>query len=588
MVNSNAYFYVEDSYYNSLDQNAKAKFDADLSSLAANFDNVIYPKMKDIFGDEWKPGIDNDDRITIFFTKTKENVGGYFNPNDEYNKENIIDGKSNEREMLYLNAVFVGNKRIESFLAHEFQHMITWYHKTKLQGINDDVWLNEARSEYASMAIGYDNDYSISNLKARVENFLANQTDSLLEWENKIYDYSSVNLFSQYLAENFGSGIFKKMIENGKVGIESVDASLKDLGETDTNFKKLFANWTIANYINNASFSSVDIYGYKNVNLSYNNFHFKPTNSYIINDEKTTIKILTTIKDWSSRYYEFKTDESNKTGKNIEIAFNGQDSGKFVVAYVLFNKKDIIKVDNFELDNRQDSKIYIKNFGKDVTSLVLIPISEKQESNLGNPVDSYSFSISATISEGNAYPDGSLLKPTNSFRIFFIEEGKKRWITSSAAFAYSGYKWENVVSVLPDELKAFEEGEDISVTDSKYNESLVKGSGPNVYFIEEGKKRWISDIATFILNNYRWENVIHISDLELSFYDDGQVISVANFRTNRSLVKGSGSAIFLIENGAKRWITSVKVFKQIGYKWEDVIHLPQSELELYPRGSDLN
>jgi hypothetical protein len=524
-VSANAYFYVEDNYYNNLSGNSKLKFDLDLNALALSFDDVIYPKTREIFGYEWNPGIDNDSKITILFTKTKENVGGYFNPNDEYKKENISGGKSNEREMVYLNATFMDDQRIQSFLAHEFQHMITWHYKTKLNGINDDVWLNEGRSEYVSTAIGYDDNYPNSNLKARVDNFLKDQTDSLIEWKNEINDYSSVNLFSQYLADRFGKTIFKLMINNNKAGIESVNNALVDLNRSNINFSDVFTDWTIANYLNDKTLSAGRRYGYFNPNLSYTNLHFSPTSSYIV-DDYTKINLAVSIKDWSSKYYEFKA-EGNSYEKNIiEISFDGDDSGNFSVPYIVFYNNGTKKVNYLDLNKNQSARLSMADFGINISSVLLIPSSQKRTSNNGNNVDSYAFSIFSETVENKTQPNGSILKSIESPKIYSIRDNKKRWIIDVNAFVSNGYKWENVVLVLQSELEAFKDGENIYAVNLnlKQSGSLIRGSGYKVYLVENGSKKWITNEKVFVNLGYNWNNVISISNTELGLYFDGEDI----------------------------------------------------------------
>jgi len=523
-ISANAYFYVEDSYYNSLSNSSKLGFNIDLNSLATSFDDVIYPKTRALFGYEWNPGIDNDSRITILFTKTKETVGGYFNPNDEYKKGDISGGKSNEREMVYLNAAFMDDQRIESFLAHEFQHMITWNYKTRLNKINDDVWLNEGRSEYVSTAIGYDDNYSNSNLKARVDNFLKDQTDSLIEWKNKIVDYSSVNLFSQYLADRFGKTIFKLMVSNDKSGIESVNSALINLNRPN-DFKDIFTDWTVANYLNDKTLSAGNRYGYFNPNLSYKNFHFSPTKSYQI-DDYTEANFTSSIKDWSCRYYEFKAFKNSYQKNILEINFDGDNPGFFSVPYLVFYNDGTKKVNYLNLNKNQDARLTMADFGINISSVLLIPSSQKQTSNNGNDADSYSFSILAKTVENKTQSNGSLLKSTKSPKIYAIENNKKRWIADINAFVLNGYKWKNVVLVLESELEVFENGEDIYAVNSnlKQDGSLVRGDGYKVYLIENGNKKWITSEKVFISLGYDWNNVILVSNEELNLYSDGEDI----------------------------------------------------------------
>ena len=524
-VSENAYFYVEDKYYNNLSSRSKLEFDIELNSLAASFDEIIYPKTREIFGTEWKPGIDGDNKITVLFTKTKETIGGYFNPNDEYRKENISGEKSNEREMVYLNVAFMDNQRMESFLAHEFQHMITWNYKMKSSGISENIWLNEGRSEYVSTAIGYDDNYPNSNLKARVNNFLKDQTDSLIEWKSEVIDYSSVNLFSQYLADRFGKAIFKLMISNDKIGIESVNEALIDLNRSNINFRNIFTDWTVANYLNDKTLSAGNRYGYFNPNLAYQNFHLSPTESYQI-DDYLEENFTSSLKDWSCEYYEFKV-VGNSYQKNIlEIHFNGDDAGIFSVPYIVFYNDGTKKVNYLKLNSSQDARLTIADFGISIISVLLIPNSQKQIYNNGEDVDSYSFSILAKTVEKKTQPSGSILKSTESPKVYSIKNNKKKWIVDANAFISNGYKWENIVLVLQSELEVFEDGENIYATSSdlKQDGSLIKGSGCKIYLVENKSKKWITSAEVFIALGYDWNNIISVSDEELGLYFDGEDI----------------------------------------------------------------
>ncbi|MCK4891081.1 MAG: hypothetical protein KAS78_00280, partial [Candidatus Pacebacteria bacterium] len=467
--------------YNNLSRNSKSEFDSHLDSLVLDFDNTVYPKTREVFGYEWSPGIDNDGKITILFTKTKENIGGYFNPSDEYKKNEVAEERSNEREMIYLNIVFIGDNRIRSFLAHEFQHMITWYHKTKLRNITDDIWLNEARSEYASTAIGYDNNYMASNLRARVKNFEINPVDSLTEWQNKIYDYSSVNLFSQYLADRFGKEIFKRMIDNNKIGIQSIDKALSDLYYNDT-FQSVFKDWTITNYVNGTLQDNK--YSYQNENLNYENFHIQPENIYELNSN-TEINIEDSIRDWSNGYYKLNIEEKNcENASKIQINFDGQNIGQFSVSNVISYEDGTKQIKESSLDDSQNSGFYISCLDKSISSITIIPISHKKTAGFGNNIDKYSFLISAKIIKSNKYENNSLLKSLGDSKVYLIENEKKRWITSPAVFISNGYNWKDIVIVTDFELSIYQDGGDISNINLKTDGNLLKSLGDSkVYLI---------------------------------------------------------------------------------------------------------
>ncbi|MCK4524869.1 MAG: hypothetical protein KAU07_00325 [Candidatus Andersenbacteria bacterium] len=585
-IGASAYFYVEDDYYNNLSRNSKSEFDSHLNSLVLDFDNTVYPKTREAFGYEWNPGIDNDGKITILFVKTKENIGGYFNPSDEYRKDEVAGERSNEREMIYLNIAFIGDNRIKSFLAHEFQHMITWYHKTKLRNITDDIWLNEARSEYASTAIGYDDDYLGSNLRARVKNFKIDPVDSLTEWQNKIYDYSSVNLFSQYLADRFGKEIFKRMIDNNKVGIQSINKALSDLYYKNDTFQSVFKDWVITNYVNGTALDGK--YSYQNENLNYENFHIQPKNVYELNSD-VTINIEDSIKDWSNEYYELDIAEENCANANkIKINFDGQDTGQFSVSYVISYESGTKKIGELNLDDKQDSDFYVSCLDENISSVTIIPISHKKTAGFGNNINKYSFSISAKITKSNKYKNDSLLKSLEDSKVYLIENGNKRWITSAAVFISNGYKWEDIVIVTELELELYPSGENIKASfNLKPDGSLIKGLSSEVYLIENNNKRWITSATVFISNGYKWEDIIIVTDHELNLYLNGKNITSSDFNFDKKLLKGSGPEVYLIENGNKRWITSAAVFISNGYKWEDIMIVTDYELSLYLEGDNI-
>src|SRR6056297_2795842 len=70
-------FFVDSNY----DNEDRKKISAELIN--------IYPKITSFYGSEWKPGIDDDKRITILFHRMNEEAGGYFRSNDEYEKIRI-------------------------------------------------------------------------------------------------------------------------------------------------------------------------------------------------------------------------------------------------------------------------------------------------------------------------------------------------------------------------------------------------------------------------------------------------------------------------------------------------------------------
>jgi len=92
---------------------------------------------------------------------------------------------------------------------------------------------------------------------------------------------------------------------------------------------------------------------------------------------------------------------------------------------------------------------------------------------------------------------------------------------------------------------------------------VLKGSGPDIYVLQDDKLRWISSLEAFEFFNYRWEQVHIVDDGFLEQFEKGRPIHV--------LLKCRGSPhIYALENGQKRWIKDIPAFEAQEYVWEDV------------------
>ncbi|MDD5145711.1 MAG: peptidoglycan-binding domain-containing protein [Candidatus Pacebacteria bacterium] len=385
-VSQEGYFYVEDEWYKNLSQDDKKIIDQNLEILSQEFDKKIYPKLTSFYGQEWKPGIDNDTRITIVFHQMKENhIGGYFTNIDEYPR--LQNPASNEREMVYLNTQALLSQNSKSYLAHEFVHLISFNQKERLRGVTEDFWLNESRAEYAPTYLGYDDEYQGSNLQQRVKLFLSAPSDSLTEWKNQKNDYGIINIFTQYLADQYGNSILADSLKSEKTGISSINAALLKAGFSQ-DFSKIFTDWTITIYLNDCKFG--EKYCYKNQNLK--NLRINPSLIFFPATYKTQFLLDYSISQWSGNWYRIVGGEGKLT-----VRFAGDLKAKFQIPYVLCQDSSNCKADFMILDNLQKGEITFDNFGKDWTSLTLIPSIENKTSGFGSEEDIYNFSITASM-----------------------------------------------------------------------------------------------------------------------------------------------------------------------------------------------
>jgi immune inhibitor A len=223
----------------------------DLDALARSaeaFENNTYPTNRAFFGSEWVPGVDNDPHLHILHSTERRmgsTVAGYYSSADEYSR--LANPYSNEREMFYisLSGMPPGTSFYDGVLAHEFQHMIHWANDR-----NEETWMNEGCSELAAYLNGHDPggfDWL----------FVADPDVQLTTWPeggSSGAHYGGSYLFMAYFLGRFGEDVMKRVVAHPANGAAGFDAVLAEYGLT---FDDVFADWLVANYVDNLSGAGV-------------------------------------------------------------------------------------------------------------------------------------------------------------------------------------------------------------------------------------------------------------------------------------------------------------------------------------------
>ena len=387
-IGNNAYFYIDKQWLDSLSQDEKNKLQDALTNLDSEFYSKIYPTLVNTFGLEWRPGIDNDVRITILVHPIQEDAGGYISTKDEYSRLEV--SISNEREIVYLNSKYITTSFAKGFLAHEFMHLISFNQKQKIRGLEEETWLEEARAEYASTLCGYDLEYQGSNLQRRVQKFLENPSDSLTEWQNIPTDYAVANLFTQYLVDHYGIKILSDSLQSTKVGIASLDYALKKNNFTQ-DFSQIFTDWTIAVSVNNCNLGPK--YCYLNQNLK--NLIVIPQINVLPQNTNSILTVASATKNWTGNWYKIIGGKGT-----LKLKFTGSAPVVFKVPYITKNKDGNYTFNFLNINNNsQGVEVYINNFGTEIISLFLIPTLQNKSSESLNSEPFYPFSWSVSITE---------------------------------------------------------------------------------------------------------------------------------------------------------------------------------------------
>ncbi len=110
--------------------------------------------------------------------------------------------------------------------------------------------------------------------------------------------------------------------------------------------------------------------------------------------------------------------------------------------------------------------------------------------------------------------------------------------------------------------------------------SLVRAvNDKGIWLIQDGKRRPFRSKNIF-LARFNFNKVKEVSLKELEKYPIGKQVKFPNY----SLLQAPNNGVYLLADGLKRPIISEKIFKEIGFNFEEIIKVDWSDLDAYPDG----
>ena len=272
-------------------------------------------------------------------------------------------------------------------MAHEFVHLITFNQKDRINNVQEEVWLNEARADYASTILGYDSAYEGSNLQKRAKDFLNSPSDSLTEWQDSKYDYAAASMFMHYLVDHYGINILSDSLKLKLVGIASINDILAKNGYQE-DFAQIFTNWTIAMVINECS---LDIkYCYLNQNLK--NFRINPSLNFLPLSGNSSLSVTNVTKNWSGNWQKIIGGSGD-----LKLDFSSLAGLKFQVPYITVTKDNKYAVHFLKLDSSQKGQITIERFGDEYSSLTIMPSLQTKTAGFNGLEFTYPYTFTVSI-----------------------------------------------------------------------------------------------------------------------------------------------------------------------------------------------
>lgn len=148
------------------------------------------------------------------------------------------------------------------------------------------------------------------------------------------------------------------------------------------------------------------------------------------------------------------------------------------------------------------------------------------------------------------YPTGTLLQGAGQDGVYLIEYGLKRPILSKSALL-SRFNPDLIVTVSPSTLENYADGRPINFP----NYSLLKDENGNIYLLVDDSLRHIDSMETFREIGFSLDEVVDISNSDVSLYEIGDAVTIASLYPQGDLLQLEGTTLsFFIQDGTRHII----------------------------------
>jgi hypothetical protein len=317
--------------------------------------------------------LDNDPKVIVFYMELGSFGGstfdGYFSSYNQVTEAEAQQmnppGHSNECEMIYMTCYPLQPDdpiRI-SVLSHELQHLIHWG-----RDINESIWVNEGCSELAMVLFG---------MPDPITHFPNNPDNSLIEWNQQFADYVKTMLFFTYLYEKFDSdGLIYDIVGDPANSLTGISNQLIEHG-FQIPLNAVFANWTLANYIDDPEFMSGQ-YGYELLDLPQFN-HADFISSFPETGSGS-------VEGWAAEYLRINTNDL-ASGSTMNLDFTTDSECN--VATIYYQNSTVYEVIGQQVDG--SASITLMNGEQTYDKLILAVINNDY-----NSLD-YDYTITAEV-----------------------------------------------------------------------------------------------------------------------------------------------------------------------------------------------
>ena len=196
--------------------------------------------------------------------------------------------------------------------------------------------------------------------------------------------------------------------------------------------------------------------------------------------------------------------------------------------------------------------------------------------------------VEVSGTELSTYPDGTTIRfPKYALlrdpkgRIWLLTDNAKRHIANMAAFRKFNFNEDEVEQVTDEDLEGYPDGPKISVTTEFPQGVVFQDKVSKAYWYVESNIRHLIPNPVFLKLYFQGRNIKQLTTKTLETYTLGNPYPLHE----GELVRGvKAPAVYVMENGTLRPIPSAFVFESLGWKWKNVVTVPDNVLKPYTVG----
>lgn len=232
--------------------------------------------------------------------------------------------------------------------------------------------------------------------------------------------------------------------------------------------------------------------------------------------------------------------------------------------------------------------------GEPSGSFYLIRLGEKRafsDASVAASMVDLSKVVTASDSELAAYPDGdeiqfplyALLKDEKG-QIWLLTDTGRRHITSMAAFKQFGFNSDEIVNVKSSDLADYPVGTPITTSTQFPQGVLAQDTKTKQYWYIDDTTKQLVPNAVFINLYFQGRRIHALTTAQLAKYKTAD-----NYEFHDGeLVRGKkNSSVYVVQAGTLRPIPSAEVFEAMGWKWNNVVTVPDALLTGYQKGDPI-